>query len=372
VTLKFGAFIPPFHTLTENPTTSLRFDLDLIEWLDALGFHEVWVGEHHSGGLSPVSSAELFLAAAAERTHRIRLGTGVISLPFHHPFSVAERIVQLDHQSGGRAMLGMGAGTSPLDARMLGVEPADQRRRMAESLDVLVRLLTTQERVTQGTDWFELRDAALQVRPYSKPLDMVVASVGSDRGARLAGRYGLGLLTAVGRLGKQGPNATAMWQALEEEADRYGNAADRSRWRISIAVHVAETREAAVAQIQPGLSRWFQYNREVPKVPVPLPEGREAETAAEQGMMIIGSVADAIERIEQLVATTGGFGTLLVHTQDWASREHVKRSFELLARHVVPHFNGSLTSLRAAREWVAANSPAVDSPPRTAPSPAGA
>jgi limonene 1,2-monooxygenase len=358
VTLAFGAFLPPFHTLAENPATSLRFDLELVEWLDALGFDEVWVGEHHSGGVSPVSSPELFLAAAAERTRRIRLGTGVVQLPFHHPLTVAERIVQLDHQSGGRAMLGMGAGTSPLDARMLGIDPADRGRRMSESLDVLVRLLTTRERVTRSSDWFELHNAALQVRPYSKPLDMVLAGVGSDRSARLAGRYGLGLLTAIGRLGRQGPSQAAIWEALEEEASRHGRAADRSRWRISVPVHIADTREEALAQVQPGLSRWFQYNRDVPKVPVPLPEGREAAVAAEQGLMIIGSADDAIERIEQLLATTGGFGTLLVHTQDWASREHVRQSFELLARHVVPHFNQALDSLRAARQWVAANSSA--------------
>jgi limonene 1,2-monooxygenase len=363
VTLTFGAFVPPFHSLAENPTTSLRFDLELVERLDALGFDEVWVGEHHSGGLSPVSSPELFLAAAAERTRRIRLGTGVVSLPFHHPLTVAERIVQLDHQSSGRAMLGMGAGTSPLDARMLGIDPAHQRRRMSESLDVLVRLLTTDERITQSTDWFELHDAALQVRPRSKPLDMVVAGVGSDLGARLAGRHGLGLLTAIGRLGRQGPSPAMMWQALEEEASRYGRAADRSRWRISVPVHVAETREEALAQVQPGLSRWFRYNREVPKLPVPLPEGQEAAAAAEQGLMIIGSVADAIERIEQIRSVTGGFGTLLVHTQDWASREHVYQSFELLARHVVPHFAKALDSLRAARQWVAACSSTTPSAP---------
>lgn len=351
--MKFGAFIPSFHMLGESPTTSLLFDLELVEWLDTLGFEEVWVGEHHSGGVSAVSSPEVFLAAAAERTRRIKLGTGVVSLPFHHPLSVAERMVQLDHQSGGRALLGMGAGTSPVDARMHGVDPAEQGRRMAESLDVLVRLLTGGQRVTCRTDWFAMEDAALQVLPYRRPLEMVLAAATSDRSARLAGRYGLGLLTAMGRAGRPGLSSAVMWQALEEEAARHGTTADRSKWRISVPVHIAETRAEALAQVQPGLSRSLRYTREVLGLPVPWPEGREAAAAADQGAMIIGSVTDAIAGVERIVAETGGFGTLLVNTQDWASREHTKHSFELLARQVVPHFDGSLARLRAAQEQIA-------------------
>lgn len=350
MTLKFGAFIPSFHMLGENPTTSLRFDLELVEWLDTLGFDEAWVGEHHSGGVSAVSSPEVFLAAAAERTQRIKLGSGVVSLPFHHPLSVAERTVQLDHQSGGRALLGMGAGTSPVDARMHGVDPAAQGRMMAESLEVILRLLVEGERVTCRTDWFAMEDAALQVLPYRRPLEMVLAAASSDRSARLAGRHGLGLLTAMGRAGRPGLGSVAMWQALEEEAARHGRTADRSKWRISVPVHIAETRAEALAQVQPGLSRSLRYTREVLGLPVPWQEGREAAAAAERGDMIIGSATDAIEGVERILAETGGFGTLLVNTQDWASREHTKHSFELLARQVVPHFDGSLARLRAAQD----------------------
>jgi len=90
--LGFGAFLPPFHPPSEHPTLQLEADLELAEFLDELGFDELWVGEHHSVGWELVGSPEMFLAAAAQRTKRIRLGTGVVSIPYHPPFNVAQRI----------------------------------------------------------------------------------------------------------------------------------------------------------------------------------------------------------------------------------------------------------------------------------------
>ena len=104
--MNFGIFMAPFHEVGRNPTYALERDLQLIQWLDQLGFDEAWVGEHHSAGWEIIASPEMFLAAAAERTRSIKLGTGVVSLPYHHPLMVANRIVLLDHLSRGRAMLG--------------------------------------------------------------------------------------------------------------------------------------------------------------------------------------------------------------------------------------------------------------------------
>ncbi len=98
--------------------------------MDKLGFCEAWFGEHHSTGWETIGSPELMIAAAAELTRRIRLGTGVIWLPFHNPLMVANRIVQLDHMTMGRAMFGVGPGPLPTDAMMLGIDIASQRDRM--------------------------------------------------------------------------------------------------------------------------------------------------------------------------------------------------------------------------------------------------
>ena len=352
--LKFGAFVPPFHALGEDPSFAYWRDLDLISWLDELGFAEAWVGEHHSGGWAPVSSPEVFLAAAAERTRRIKLGTGVVSLPYHHPLMVAGRLVQLDHQTRGRIMLGMGAGVSPADAHMLGISAGDQRRMMAESLSAVVHLLTDPEPLTMKTDWFELRDAALHLRPYTRPcFDMAVASAGSERGMRLAGRHGLHSLTFAGRPGMEEPPLAQLWAAAEDEAATHGQVVDRSSWRVAICAHVAETREQAYAEVRPGMQRWFkEYVVGTMAAPASLPEGREVEAAVEAGTALIGSVEDVTAGIERLLADSGGFGTLLINVQDWASREQIKRSFELLAGAVAPRFSGSLDSLMASQRWV--------------------
>ena len=108
--MKFGIFMGPFHRVGENPTLAIDRDLELVQWLDHLGFDEAWIGEHHSAGWETISSPELFMAVAADRTKHIKLGTGVISLPYHHPFMVANRMVQLDHMTHGRVMLGVGPG----------------------------------------------------------------------------------------------------------------------------------------------------------------------------------------------------------------------------------------------------------------------
>ena len=115
--------------------------MELLQHLDALNYHEAWIGEHHSGGFEIIANPELFIAAAAERTRYIRLGTGVVSLPYHNPFMLADRMVQLDYQTRGRAMLGVGPGSLVYDAKKIGIDPADQRRMMNESLDVIIELL---------------------------------------------------------------------------------------------------------------------------------------------------------------------------------------------------------------------------------------
>src|ERR1700734_1675828 len=166
--LRSGIFLAPFHNLTENPTLALERDMELLQHLDTLNYHEAWIGEHHSGGFEIIASPEMFIAAAAERTRHIRLGTGVASLPYHNPFILADRMVQLDHMTRGRAMFGVGPGALVHDALKIGIDPSDQRQMMEESFDVIVRLMNG-ETVSKKTDWFNITDAQLQLRPYTRP-----------------------------------------------------------------------------------------------------------------------------------------------------------------------------------------------------------
>ena len=139
--LAFGLFHPPYHPTGQNPTLALERNLQLAEHADVLGFDEFWFGEHHSGGFELSGCPELMIAAAAQRTRRIRLGTGVNSLPYHHPLMLADRWVQLDHMTRGRAMFGAGPGALVSDALQMGIDPLQQRRMMEESLEAIVALI---------------------------------------------------------------------------------------------------------------------------------------------------------------------------------------------------------------------------------------
>src|SRR6478752_3888332 len=125
--MRFGNFMAPFHPTGQNPTLAIERDLDLVVMMDRLGFDEAWIGEHHSAGFEIIASPEVFIGVAAERTKRIRLGTGVSSLPYHHPLMLADRMVLLDHLTRGRSMLGVGPGALPSDAFMMGIDPVRQR-----------------------------------------------------------------------------------------------------------------------------------------------------------------------------------------------------------------------------------------------------
>src|SRR5947209_8034360 len=295
--LRFGIFLAPFHPAGQNPTLAIERDLELIVRLDQLGYDEAWIGEHHSAGFEIIASPEVFIAAAAQRTVNIRLGTGVSSLPYHHPLILADRMVLLDHLTRGRVMFGVGPGALPSDAFMMGIDPNNQRRMMEESLEAILLLLTSEEPVNYETDWFVLRDARLQLRPYTHPrFEVAVAAQVSPSGPRAAGRFGLSLLslgaTSTGGFDVLGSH----WQVMEERAEEFGTTVDRAKWRLVGPMHIAETREQAAKDVEHGLEDWLDYFRRVAALPL-APEGdtrSSVQTMNESGLSVIGTPDDAI------------------------------------------------------------------------------
>jgi len=356
VPLRFGLFHPPFHATGQNPTLALERDLQLVEHADMLGFDEFWLGEHHSGGFELYGCPELMIAAAAQRTKRIRLGTGVNSLPYHHPLILADRWVQLDHMTRGRAMFGAGPGVLVSDALQMGINPLDQRRRMEEALEAIVALIDDDEPVTRQSDWFELHEARLNLRPYSHPRpDIRVASIVSPAGPRAAGRFGLGLLS-MGATSTEGFDALASsWGIVAERAHEFGRDVDRRRWSVVGPMHIAPTREQAREDVRFGLLDWYAYFTTAAGPHTPVSATDDLEDAIEQmtasGMGVIGTPDDAIAQIERLLAQSGGFGSYLIMLHEWADRSATLRSIELVARHVMPRFQGQLERQEQWFEW---------------------
>ena len=357
--LKFGILLEPFHPTNENPDCALEQGLELITFLDSLGYDYAWVGDHLSDGFGNdgfgnagfgnagfgnnstgnIESPDVFIKMAAERTRNIRLGACVSSLCSQHPLVLADRIMQLDHVTRGRVALCAGPVALPFDTDMMGVRPEEQTQAMRCAIEVLVPLLKG-EQVSRKTRWFELDEASLQLSPYSKPMvEMAVAAQTSPAGASVAGSYGLGLIT-IGATSPGGFNALApSWEIYERKALGNNHPVDRKRWSLAGPVHIAETREQAFDNVRYGLREWVRYFQEV--VSLPLVSGEcddPARDLVNSGLAVIGAPEDAIAQICRLQEQSGGFGCFLQLAHHWADPAATCKSYEMFMQYVKPEF----------------------------------
>jgi limonene 1,2-monooxygenase len=359
--MRFGVFHAPYHLpMGQNPTLALHRDVQFVKHLDELGFDEAWIGEHHSCGCELITDPLMFLSHMAPQTRNIKLGTGVLSLPYHNPLWVADRIILLDHLTRGRAMLGLGPGALTTDAYMIGIDPLEQRNALEEDVDVLKRLLAG-ETVTIETPRYKLVEASTQLRPYSD-FEVAVAAVASPTGPRIAGKYGDGILSIGATMSAMAPDGVDTlalhWDVMEQRAEQFGQTADRSKWRLVGPMHIAETREKARADVVHGIDAWFDYFQDVQAAVHFQVAGRTTQERIDfvvnSGLGVIGTPEDAVEQIEKLQAqSNGGFGAYLVMTHEWADWATTLHSYELMAERVFPAFQGSTTSLFASAKWAA-------------------
>ena len=363
--LRFGIFLAPFHPVGQNPTLALERDLELIEHLDPLGFDEAWIGEHHSAGYEIIASPEVFIAAAAERTKHIRLGTGVSSLPYHHPLMLADRMVLLDHLTRGRVMFGVGPGALPSDAFMMGIDVARQRDMMEEALEAILALLAATSRSPRDRlVHAQRRPPAAAARTSDPRFEVAVAAQVSPSGPRA--RRPLRLLAAVDRRHHAGRLRRARL-AL----GRHGGARRRVRhrpstasdWRLVGPMHIAETKEQAYAgrasSAWPSGSTTSSGSPPCPSRPDDRPTPSElADAMNASGFAVIGTPDDAVAQIQRLVDQSGGFGTFLLMAHEWADREATPPQLRADRPLRVPPLPGlGPHATDASRDWAAENRP---------------
>jgi limonene 1,2-monooxygenase len=229
---------------------------------------------------------------------------------------------------------------------------------MAEALEVIVRLLTETEPVTYKSDWFELNDAVLQLRPYQQPcFPIAVASTQSPAGMIAAGKYGLGVLQLAVAVGVRGEvDLREQWKIGEQAAAEAGKTLRRDDWSLCIPVHVAETRQEALDSARAGAGAYqLDYFERVlgRRRPVEGPHEKVIDQMTASGSWLVGAPDDVVAGIKRFEEATGGFGGLLILAHEWASREATLRSYELFARYVAPHFQGSIAGTFASQEWAA-------------------
>lgn len=356
--MKYAFFMMPLHLPTENPALAFQRDIDLINLADDLGYDEFFIGEHHSAGWETIASPEMILAKASASAATIKLGTAVTSLPFHHPFNVAERFVLLDHLTRGRAILGVGPCGLPTDIQTYNIPPGDLNAMMQESTDIIVKLLESEDPIDYEGRYWTLREMGLQLRSYQRPrLKLATASVGSERSLDFAAKYEMLIFSLAGG---GPPNAIPLadiWGRVEKAAQKHGTTMTRDDWRIVTYVHLADTREQAWADVEENIVRdvhQYFYTINTPMgwltTPDQDPSDLTAQEIVDKRRWIIGTPDDAIDAIQALIDETGGFGGLMISTHEWVAQQKINYSLELFARYVMPHFRGHSADLRRAWE----------------------
>ncbi|MGI9666746.1 MAG: LLM class flavin-dependent oxidoreductase [Acidimicrobiia bacterium] len=355
--MRFEIFMQPIHPPDENPTYALERDLDLIEHLDTFGYDAVWIGEHHTTGWETISSPAVFIAAAAARTSRIKLGSGIVPLSIHHPFMVANDYVLLDHLTRGRAMLGVGPGGGlPSDSYAFGLDRETQNRRYLERFDAMMQLFETEEPFTVEGEGFVMHEGVLQLRPFTYPR-MPIAIVTGSNPESLAriGRHGLRWLA-----GTSADRFDASWEQIETAAASVGRSADRHDATLAVHMHIAPTREEAIEQVRDGTARErFEFSSPIGAQPLPdMDRSDWVEHFAAMPNVCIGSPEDAVSFLSNIREVTGA-GGVLISSKEWAGPQGARDSFELIARYVMPHMQGSLVGLKAAEAVATKTAPLV-------------
>jgi limonene 1,2-monooxygenase len=240
------------------------------------------------------------------------------------------------------------------------VRAGQTRGLLEDGLGIITKLLAGDEPVTFKNDRWDLRGARLHLRPYSDPLfDIAVAAVASPTGAKLAGRHGLGMLS-VGATTAAGFDALALhWDVLTAEAEAQGKTADRNKWRLVGLCHIAETKEQAYRDVEYGIEHWFRYFQQVAAFPQMAVVGNSIGEMIEfingSGLGAIGTPDACAAQIDRLWhQSKGGFGAYLMLAHNWANTLATLRSYELIAREVMPQFQGhaqaTLDAARRAKE----------------------
>lgn len=360
IAMKLGMFGQAYHPPGKSPYDCQEWDLQVIRWMDELGYEEAWFGEHHTLPWEPNPAPDILIAQAFRETTRIRLGTGGICLPYHNPDVVANRIAWLDHISQGRLNFGVAAGSVPADWKLLGIKGADTRDMTRESLEIIQKIWSGDRPfVYEGKYWrVEVEEPIpplfdAHIMPFQKPGPPVGVSGISPNSPtlKIAGTMGFLPMSLNADLG----SLHSHWDTYAEAAESAGRTPCRDDWRVCKEVIVAETdAEAERIAVKGSLGVFAtEYLARMAKVfnklrgvdaPVP-PDDQLTPEYLVHNSWIVGSPETVRAKLEEYQEASGGFGTLLVLACDYADEPKAWRtSLQLLAEEVAPNLTRSSVS----------------------------
>lgn len=356
--MDYGLFIMPLHPPARPVADTYEDDLQTLIAADRLGYSEAWIGEHFTSAWENIPCPDLLIAKAAGVTERLRLGTGVVLMPFHNPLEVALRFATLDHLTRGRFMLGVGSGGIAGDRKAFGIElnAQDAAALTREGIEVVVKAWAGEPFVHEGR-FFKYNvpepdhttETGILLRPYQQPHPPIgIAGVSrSSAGLALAGEHGW-IPMSTNFL--QPDVLRQHWASVEAGAARSGRRPSRRQWRIAREIYVAETREQAVRDARDGaMARAFRdymlplvasgpYGLAAFKpIEGEVPDSEITIDYLIENVWIVGSPDDCVAKVRALYEAVGGFGTVLMIGHDWHPEPRKwMRSLELFAEKVMP------------------------------------
>lgn len=275
--------------------------LRLLERYDAAGFHAYHLAEHHATplGLAPVPG--IFLAAATQRTRRIRLGPCVYCLPLYDPLRLIEEVCMLDHLSRGRFDLGVGRGIVPYEMAYFGLHHLETEEIYREALAVILQGLTSEVLDHRGPR-YTYRKVPMVLRPFQRPHPPLWYGLGHLAGAEWAAAGGVHVIS-----NHPAEGARPLFERYREVWSRKHGAAPRPRLGISRHVVVADTDAEAEALARPAYAAWYasltKLWRDFGSIPVRF--ARDFDEARQRGLAVAGTPARVREELEREVAASG-------------------------------------------------------------------
>jgi alkanesulfonate monooxygenase SsuD/methylene tetrahydromethanopterin reductase-like flavin-dependent oxidoreductase (luciferase family) len=329
--MRFGIFSVCDHYPAELPRTSGELYGELLEQVDAaeaLGFDSFWVAEHHFHEYGAIPSPPVFLAAAAQRTRRIRLGAAVVVLPFHDPLVVAEEYAMVDMLSGGRLNLGVGSGYLAHEFEGFGVPATEKQARFDEALQTLLRAWTGERFSYQGR-FVQVKDVKLNVQPVQRPHPPVWIAILRNEVAAAVGGRGFPIMMipyATSERVAEFAQTLAVWRAAFA-----ATGADAMGAPLPFGFHtwVGDAGAPAAAEARQAMERYVRtrlYARQ-----------RPFDTLLASDLIAFGPPEDVI-RVARRYAQCGYTDYLAIMNFGGLSQATVLRSMEAMARHVLPAF----------------------------------
>ena len=338
--MKFAAYAMPSYCeefgISEGEF--LRATVDHLVSAETLGYDSVWVNEHHFhqyGGLMP--SLPTMLAALAQRTSRVRLGTSVVVLPLHHPLEVAEQLSMVDLMSNGRVDLGIGRGFVSHDYEVMGVNYADAQDRLMESLEVIRKAWSGQTFTHHGR-YYDFDGVQLWPQPEQRPHPPIwIACSNTPKSFEWVGKQGYNLLT----IGYNKPLAdTAVLTRIFR--DTWAAAGHSGPMTIATHYHVvvAEERDEARRIAEAGLAEHVRLNhasRSLAKIDIgPAPSRVPVAQLVDEGRLIAGDPDDCARMLRRAGDEIGCTETHCLFQFGNIPFDAAQRSMELFAAEVMP------------------------------------